>query len=158
MDGRGARARRGTGGFKLLSPPAHFGTPLSVAARRRGAHRPRAPAVRPQVYSRLLASLSDPSAAPGSSQQLPAVALSGAGAGVALSFILGPTELLKCRLQTTGQHLGPAAVLRQVLREEGLAGLGRGLGATLIREVRGVGGLLTGMPVPWLGMPHACAM
>lgn len=93
----------------------------------------------PQVYSRLVAALADPSAPPGAPPPLAAVPIAGAGAGAALSVILGPTELLKCRLQTTGHYEGPVACLRQIVAEEGTRGLARGLGATLIREVRGRG-------------------
>jgi solute carrier family 25 carnitine/acylcarnitine transporter 20/29 len=89
-----------------------------------------------QVYSRLLAAFRDPSAPPGQPAPLHIVPFAGAGAGFALSLILGPTELLKCRLQTTSHKAGPSEILRHVIAEEGLMGLTRGLGATFIREVR----------------------
>jgi hypothetical protein len=95
----------------------------------------------PQVYSRLISDLSDPSQPPGAPPSLRVVPVAGAGAGFALSFILGPTELLKCRLQTAGQHrAGPVACLKQLIAEEGPRGLTRGLGATMAREVGVWGG------------------
>ncbi|KAG8383702.1 hypothetical protein BUALT_Bualt04G0041400 [Buddleja alternifolia] len=76
----------------------------------------------------------------------------GAGAGVAVSFLACPTELIKCRLQaqsalaTTGpgsasvavKYGGPMDVARHVLQAEGGArGLFKGLIPTLAREVPG---------------------
>ncbi|XP_020093835.1 mitochondrial carnitine/acylcarnitine carrier-like protein [Ananas comosus] len=74
----------------------------------------------------------------------------GAGAGVAVSFLACPTELIKCRLQaqsalaesgpSTGvvKYGGPMDVARHVLKSEGgLRGLFKGLGPTLAREVPG---------------------
>ncbi|GMI63911.1 A BOUT DE SOUFFLE [Hibiscus trionum] len=77
--------------------------------------------------------------------------IAGAGAGVAVSFLACPTELIKCRLQAqsalavdTGsatvavKYGGPMDVARQVLRSEGGArGLFKGLVPTLAREVPG---------------------
>ncbi|XP_020244723.1 mitochondrial carnitine/acylcarnitine carrier-like protein [Asparagus officinalis] len=75
----------------------------------------------------------------------------GAGAGVAVSFLACPTELIKCRLQaqnallsestsstTTLKYRGPMDVAKHVLKSEGgLRGLFTGLGPTLAREVPG---------------------
>ncbi|EPS62807.1 hypothetical protein M569_11981, partial [Genlisea aurea] len=72
----------------------------------------------------------------------------GAGAGVAVSFLACPTELIKCRLQaqsvlatTVGEAVkygGPIDVARHVFRSEGGArGLFKGVGPTLAREVPG---------------------
>ncbi|KAH0457117.1 hypothetical protein IEQ34_015024 [Dendrobium chrysotoxum] len=73
----------------------------------------------------------------------------GAGAGVSVSFLACPTELIKCRLQAqsalsssaaTGavKYGGPMDVARHVLRSEGgLRGLFKGLVPTLAREVPG---------------------
>ncbi|RZC74121.1 hypothetical protein C5167_049607 [Papaver somniferum] len=74
----------------------------------------------------------------------------GAGAGLAVSFLACPTELVKCRLQAqsaladsslTGgapKYGGPMDVAKQVLRSEGGArGLFKGLVPTLAREVPG---------------------
>ncbi|XP_039142024.1 mitochondrial carnitine/acylcarnitine carrier-like protein [Dioscorea cayenensis subsp. rotundata] len=74
----------------------------------------------------------------------------GAGAGVAVSFLACPTELIKCRLQaqsalagsasSTGavKYGGPMDVAKHVLKAEGgLRGLYKGLVPTLAREVPG---------------------
>ncbi|KAK8964476.1 Mitochondrial carnitine/acylcarnitine carrier-like protein [Platanthera guangdongensis] len=75
----------------------------------------------------------------------------GAGAGVAVSFLACPTELIKCRLQAQSalagssksaagaiKYGGPMDVAKHVLRSEGgLRGLFKGLVPTLAREVPG---------------------
>ncbi|XP_023005490.1 mitochondrial carnitine/acylcarnitine carrier-like protein [Cucurbita maxima] len=74
----------------------------------------------------------------------------GAGAGVAVSFLACPTELIKCRLQAqsalaqsssaglTVKYGGPMDVARHVLKSEGgVKGLFKGLVPTLAREVPG---------------------
>ncbi|KAE9614504.1 putative mitochondrial carrier domain-containing protein [Lupinus albus] len=74
----------------------------------------------------------------------------GAGAGLAVSFLACPTELIKCRLQAqsalagTGtasigvKYGGPLDVARHVLRSEGGAkGLFKGLIPTMAREIPG---------------------
>ncbi|GER47092.1 mitochondrial carrier protein [Striga asiatica] len=74
----------------------------------------------------------------------------GAGAGVAVSFLACPTELIKCRLQaqsalaTSGpatvtiKYGGPMDVARHVLQSEGGSrGLFKGMVPTLAREVPG---------------------
>ena len=84
--------------------------------------------------------------------------LAGAGAGVAVSFVATPTELLKCRLQAQGSfataearlvaagidpstvklYRGPMDVARHVVkREGGPIALYRGMGITLLREIPG---------------------
>ncbi|CAL4915716.1 unnamed protein product [Urochloa decumbens] len=86
--------------------------------------------------------------------------VAGAGAGVAVSFLACPTELIKCRLQAqsalataaaptpafaavaapaaAAKYGGPVDVARHVLRSEGGArGLFKGLVPTLAREVPG---------------------
>ncbi|XVF13617.1 hypothetical protein REPUB_Repub08aG0223000 [Reevesia pubescens] len=76
--------------------------------------------------------------------------LAGAGAGVAVSFLACPTELIKCRLQAQSaladsgsagmavKYGGPMDVARHVLRSEGgVRGLFKGLVPTLAREVPG---------------------
>lgn len=77
---------------------------------------------------------------------LRAVPTAGAVAGVALSVILSPTELVKCRMQV-GQHTSPLACLRHVVQTEGLWGLSRGFKATLCREVPGNALFFTGEQV-----------
>lgn len=75
----------------------------------------------------------------------------GAGAGVAVSFLACPTELIKCRLQAQSalaasgggatvavKYGGPMDVARHVLQSEGgMRGLFKGLVPTLAREVPG---------------------
>ncbi|GMY29764.1 mitochondrial carnitine/acylcarnitine carrier-like protein [Fagus crenata] len=73
----------------------------------------------------------------------------GAGAGVAVSILACPTELIKCRLQAqsalagsgsagVAKYGGPMDVARQVLRSEGgVRGLFKGLFPTMAREVPG---------------------
>ncbi|KAK8492435.1 hypothetical protein V6N12_065881 [Hibiscus sabdariffa] len=88
---------------------------------------------------------------PGAPLTIKQQVIAGAGAGVAVSFLACPTELIKCRLQAqsalavdTGsatvavKYGGPMDVARQVLRSEGGArGLFKGLVPTLAREVPG---------------------
>lgn len=73
----------------------------------------------------------------------------GAGAGIAVSFLACPTELIKCRLQAQSalagagsatlavKYGGPMDVARHVLSEAGVRGLFKGLVPTLAREVPG---------------------
>ncbi|XP_057763344.1 mitochondrial carnitine/acylcarnitine carrier-like protein [Arachis stenosperma] len=74
----------------------------------------------------------------------------GAGAGVAVSILACPTELVKCRLQAQSalagsgvatlavKYGGPMDVARQVLRSEGgVKGLFKGLVPTMAREIPG---------------------
>ncbi|KAL8532380.1 hypothetical protein ACS0TY_008830 [Phlomoides rotata] len=88
--------------------------------------------------------------APGAPLTVSQQVICGAGAGVAVSFLACPTELIKCRLQaqsvvaTSGpgtvaiKYGGPMDVARHVLRSEGGArGLFKGLVPTLAREVPG---------------------
>ncbi|KAH7578637.1 hypothetical protein JRO89_XS01G0408600 [Xanthoceras sorbifolium] len=76
--------------------------------------------------------------------------IAGAGAGVAVSFLACPTELIKCRLQAQSaladagsatvavKYGGPMDVARHVLRSEGGAsGLFKGLVPTMAREIPG---------------------
>ncbi|KAG8084299.1 hypothetical protein GUJ93_ZPchr0010g11073 [Zizania palustris] len=75
--------------------------------------------------------------------------VAGAGAGVAVSFLACPTELIKCRLQAqsalaeaaaaSGIALpkGPIDVAKHVVREAGMKGLFKGLVPTMGREVPG---------------------
>jgi len=59
------------------------------------------------------------------------------------SLVLCPTELVKCRLQAMREsgslegRVGPGALTRRILREDGLPGLFRGLTATFTREMPG---------------------
>nr|XP_043629135.1 mitochondrial carnitine/acylcarnitine carrier-like protein [Erigeron canadensis]XP_043629136.1 mitochondrial carnitine/acylcarnitine carrier-like protein [Erigeron canadensis]XP_043629137.1 mitochondrial carnitine/acylcarnitine carrier-like protein [Erigeron canadensis] len=81
--------------------------------------------------------------------------VAGAGAGVAVSILATPTELIKCRLQAqsavvgavagpggivaaVAKYSGPMDVAKQVLRSEGgVRGLFKGLVPTMGREVPG---------------------
>lgn len=92
--------------------------------------------------------------APDSELPLGYVLLAGGGTGFCVSWVLTPIELVKCRLQVSGQpiassasqpgaalrhraYLGPWDCLRRSLVEEGLPVLYRGHVATLLREVPG---------------------
>ena len=71
-----------------------------------------------------------------------AVPASAATAGFFLSFLVSPAELIKCRMQlgamdASHSYTGPLDCARQVVRSEGWAGLWRGLGATMLREMPG---------------------
>lgn len=96
---------------------------------------------------------------PGESLSVGQQMVAGAGAGLAVSFVACPTELVKCRLQAQSalqvseavlaesalgtatqavRYSGPMEVARHVLRSEGGAlGLFKGLTPTLLREVPG---------------------
>lgn len=75
--------------------------------------------------------------------------VAGAGAGLAVSFLACPTELIKCRLQAQSalagagtatvavKYGGPMDVARHVISEAGVRGLFKGLVPTLGREVPG---------------------
>lgn len=69
---------------------------------------------------------------------LPELGLAGVGAGVAVSFVACPTELVKCRLQAQpGAFAGAIDCTRQVFASRGVSGLFTGMGATLMREMPG---------------------
>ncbi|WOL06997.1 mitochondrial carnitine/acylcarnitine carrier-like protein isoform X3 [Canna indica] len=73
----------------------------------------------------------------------------GAGAGIAVSFLACPTELIKCRLQAQSalasssassvavKYGGPMDVAKHVICEAGTKGLFKGMFPTLAREVPG---------------------
>lgn len=70
---------------------------------------------------------------------------SGGVAGFMASFVLTPIELVKCKLQvtnltTTTSLSSPnlySTIIKQVIKQDGFAGLWHGLSSTLIREVGG---------------------
>ena len=71
-----------------------------------------------------------------------AIPVAAATAGVFLSFIVSPAELIKCRMQlgshdVAHRYSGPIDCGRQLIKSEGVRGVMRGLGATLAREVPG---------------------
>ncbi|XP_039011732.1 mitochondrial carnitine/acylcarnitine carrier-like protein isoform X2 [Hibiscus syriacus] len=86
---------------------------------------------------------------PGATLTVGQQVICGAGAGVAVSFLACPTELIKCRLQAQSaladgsagamvKYGGPMDVARHVLRSEGgVRGLFKGMVPTLAREVPG---------------------
>ncbi|KAK8325130.1 hypothetical protein V6Z12_A11G031400 [Gossypium hirsutum] len=87
---------------------------------------------------------------PGATLTVGQQVICGAGAGVAVSFLACPTELIKCRLQAQSvladsssagvlvKYGGPMDVARHVLKSEGgVRGLFKGMVPTLAREVPG---------------------
>ncbi|CAN1356901.1 Mitochondrial carnitine/acylcarnitine carrier-like protein [Linum perenne] len=85
---------------------------------------------------------------PGATLTIGQQVVCGAGAGLAVSFLACPTELIKCRSLSSYHHSstvvaavkygGPIDVAKQVLRSEGgLRGLFKGLVPTMAREVPG---------------------
>jgi len=70
--------------------------------------------------------------------------IAGGLAGTCVSFVLTPTELIKCRLQvqqgkrnkTSGKYIGPIDVVKQCLRE-GPTSLFKGHTGTMVRETFG---------------------
>ncbi|KAE9607025.1 hypothetical protein Lal_00025857 [Lupinus albus] len=87
---------------------------------------------------------------PGATLTISQQIVAGAGAGVAVSILACPTELIKCRLQAqsavagsgtaavTLKYGGPMDVAKQVLKSEGgIKGLFKGLVPTMAREIPG---------------------
>ncbi|CAG2175185.1 unnamed protein product, partial [Oppiella nova] len=69
-------------------------------------------------------------------------ALAGFFAAFFSSFTLCPTELIKCKLQALREtgvqtHIGSVQLTRQILRDEGVPGMFRGLTSTMAREMPG---------------------
>ncbi|KAG1147323.1 hypothetical protein G6F37_000827 [Rhizopus arrhizus] len=67
--------------------------------------------------------------------------LAGAASGVANSFVSGPVEHIRTRLQVqTGTgYSGPLDCIRQIYRSHGLSGIYKGQGITMAREFQGYG-------------------
>lgn len=68
--------------------------------------------------------------------------LSGGFAGFFASFVLTPVELIKCNLQvsnlnTNHKTYNYSSMIKQVLRNDGITGLWKGLSSTIIRESGG---------------------
>lgn len=72
--------------------------------------------------------------------------ISGGISGFVISFILAPIELVKCRLQVINlmepeiklqRSSLDANVIKQIIHNDGILGLWKGLGSTLMREVNG---------------------
>lgn len=69
---------------------------------------------------------------------IPSVTFAAAVSGLCLSSVISPFELVKCRLQAPqGKGMSPLSTIRGIIGDEGVRGLGRGLGGTLTREVPG---------------------
>lgn len=69
---------------------------------------------------------------------IPEIGLAGVGAGIAVSAVACPTELVKCRLQAQpGMFAGAIDCTRQVVANRGMSGLFTGLEATMMREMPG---------------------
>ncbi|KAI8332778.1 mitochondrial carrier domain-containing protein [Blakeslea trispora] len=67
--------------------------------------------------------------------------LAGAASGVANSFVSGPVEHIRTRLQVqTGTGFsGPIDCIRQIYRSHGISGIYKGQGITMAREFQGYG-------------------
>ncbi len=64
--------------------------------------------------------------------------LTGASAGATESFVVVPFELVKIRLQdktSAGKYKGPADVVRQTIKNEGILAMYNGLESTLWRHI-----------------------
>lgn len=77
---------------------------------------------------------------------MPQVVVAAGVAGFAVSHVLTPVELVKCRIQVqtnatastaVAKYRGPWDCIRSIAREEGVLGLFRGYRATIIREMPG---------------------
>lgn len=92
-----------------------------------------------QTYA-ILSRAFDRNLAPNDPPSYRAVALGGVGTGAAQSLLLTPVELLKIRLQLQNQtnptraHSGPIDVARSIFQAQGLRGIYRGLGITVLRD------------------------
>ncbi|KAG1450124.1 hypothetical protein G6F56_008434 [Rhizopus delemar] len=67
--------------------------------------------------------------------------LAGAASGIANSFVSGPVEHIRTRLQVQigSGYSGPLDCIRQIYRSHGLAGIYKGQGITMLREFQGYG-------------------
>lgn len=67
--------------------------------------------------------------------------LAGAASGVANSFVSGPVEHIRTRLQvqTGAGYSGPIDCIRQIYREHGIRGIYKGQPITMAREFQGYG-------------------
>ncbi|KAM5579022.1 mitochondrial arginine transporter BAC2 [Rosa sericea] len=87
-----------------------------------------------QSYAILSRAL-DPSVSTKDPPSYKGVALGGFGAGALQSLVLSPVELIKIRLQLqTKTQKGPREVAKSIMKAEGLRGLYRGLGITILRD------------------------
>ena len=78
------------------------------------------------------------------------LSLSGSMASFFSALAISPCELVKCRMQThsvsnlSKQVVSPVIVVRSILRDEGMAGMYRGLTSTWFREMPGYFCFFTG--------------
>jgi hypothetical protein len=105
-----------------------------------------------QTYALLSRALVDPSEQAQAQRQQPLsyerVALAGIGAGTIQTLILSPVDLIKIRLQLQtarrsvrgASSLGPLTLARNIFRKEGIRGLYRGWGITVLRDAPSHGG------------------
>ncbi|KAG9455793.1 hypothetical protein H6P81_000301 [Aristolochia fimbriata] len=73
---------------------------------------------------------------------LRSVAIGGVGTGGLQSIMLSPVELVKIRLQLprrSSDRDGPISLVQNILRREGIRGVFRGLGVTMLRDMPGHG-------------------
>ncbi|CAO3589102.1 unnamed protein product [Absidia cylindrospora] len=90
---------------------------------------------------------------PGQVLSIGQIGLAGAGAGIVNSILASPVELLKIKMQAqygkgsgSGRHFtGPIDCAKYLIQRDGLAnGLGRGMYATILREIPAYFGFYTG--------------
>ena len=84
--------------------------------------------------------------------------VTGCLAGATESLMVVPFELVKVRLQDRAQrslYRGPMDVVRHIVRQDGYAGLYRGLPATMIRHVMWNGGYFGSIPAIQARLPRA---
>jgi len=86
--------------------------------------------------------------------------IAGTVSGLLAGFISGPTELIKCRLQVSGnsgkKQGGNISVIRHIVKTEGIGGMGRGLGITVSRELISCGFYFSTYEwmIQWFRGPH----
>lgn len=61
--------------------------------------------------------------------------IAGAAAGLCQSFLTGPMELIKTRMQISGGDQSPLRMIRDIFKTEGTRGIFRGLNITILREL-----------------------
>jgi len=71
---------------------------------------------------------------PNSIPTIAQIALAGAGSGIVCSIVVTPTELIKIRQQSLLTQTTARTVALQIIRENGVAGLYRGITATALRD------------------------
>ncbi|WCJ40745.1 Mitochondrial substrate carrier family protein [Euphorbia peplus] len=96
-----------------------------------------------QIYAILSRSFGS-SLSPNEPPSYRGVAMAGVGTGALQSFMLTPVELVKIRLQLQDKtqakqhqidsHRGPVSVAKSIIRKEGLRGIYRGFGITILRD------------------------